>query len=136
MSVKPWQKATLSVMAGSLVYAGFLNLVTTQVQQNNQEVYKKKQAMVTSQRSLDTKFEEKKAELLSLEKKLQDEEKNTATVVAEIAAVNREIAQISTGHIPGSSVSVSSVSVQTPSTPSVQLPNVQPPPVQSVTKAS
>ncbi|QSO51847.1 hypothetical protein JZ785_24240 [Alicyclobacillus curvatus] len=136
MSVKPWQKATLSVMAGGTVYAGFLYTVTYQTQLHNQEVLKQEQQIVSEDKALAATLQQKETQLISLEKQLQSEQKNTATIAAEIKGVNLEISQIKAGHVPGAPVTASSVAVSVATTPIMKLPTVSAPAVQTVTKSS
>lgn len=134
MSVKPWQKATLSVMGGAAVYVGFLDVLTAETQHHNQAAVAQQEKLVAQEKSLTMLFTAKKKTLLSLESKLKAEEESTAKVDAQIKTVNAEISQIRAGHIPGSftlpSVPVTSIPKTTSAT------NIQPPPVQTVTTAS
>lgn len=134
MTVKPWQKATLSVFAGATVYAGFLDAFTMQVQKHNQTVSEQRSTITEQEKSLEALFAAKKKTLVSLEAKLNTEKENTAKVDSEIKAVNTEISQIKAGHIPGATLATVPVSSVPKTTLSVA--NIQPPPVQAVTTAS
>ena len=134
MTVKPWQKATLSVMAGTTIYAGFLYSVTEKTQQQNKALSQQQQAAIAEEKALETAFQQKKTELVALEKQLHTAQVNTAKVEAQIKAVNVQISQIKAGHIPGAPITASTIPVSVAASSAV--PNIQPPPVQSVTKAS
>lgn len=136
MSVKPWQKATLSIMAGGAVYAGVLYAVTERTQLHDEKVLKQEQTIAAEDKALEAKFQEKETQLISLEKQLLSEEKNTATIAAEIKAVNAEISQIKAGHVPSAPVTASSVSIPVNTTSTLNLPPISAPVVQTVTKAS
>lgn len=137
MSIHAWQKATLSVMAGGVMYSGFLYALAESTAQTNRAAAQKAQAITAHDQKLLNTLKIQQAQTISLFKKLQAERQTTAKLGAQIAAVNKEIAQITTGHTSTAGTASAIQATPTVTAPGLSAPvQMQPPPVQSVTKAS
>ena len=138
MNIKPWQKVTLAVMAGTAIYAGALDILTTQMEQHNKDLAKQKNEELAAQIALRLEFESKKKQLIDLEAQLSQAQQSTAKVSAELKVVNQQLAQLRAGKIPSSlsaAIAAAVPKVATSNTTS-SIANLQPPPVQTVSRSS
>jgi len=135
--IKPWQKATLGLMAGAAVFAGTLSYFTGQTQAMNQAAAKTRQAEADRQQLLKVIAVEQQ-NVQVLKETLTKIHAHTTGVNQKIRTVQQEIQQLRAGKLI-STASISTVSVGSAKSTTPQLismPPTQAPPVQSVTKAS
>lgn len=135
--IKPWQKATLGLMAGAGVFAGTLSYFAGQTEAMNQAAAKARQTEANRQQLLKViAVEQQNAKLLKAS--LTKIHAHTAGVNEKIRTVEQEIHQLRAGKLvnAASITTVSAGSVRTTTPQLISLPPTQAPAVQSVTKAS
>jgi hypothetical protein len=132
--IKPWQKASLGVIASVGVYGSFLHAIQATTSHGNQQKAQEK-AAVLEQQLLLKQVKQDEAAIVQLHVSLTKLHQQTLQTTHEISLVHHQIQQLQSGIqvavARGSSSSAAVVSVSTPS-----VSTSQPPAVQAVSKAS